>query len=68
VAVRSEGDGVEVDGGSVTMTKSLRKRTAAARSEARVKAATCSGVGDEVAMCSGAEIEDNKWRRWSSSF
>jgi hypothetical protein len=32
----SEGGGVEVDGGSVTMTKRLWKRTVAAHSEAEV--------------------------------
>jgi hypothetical protein len=37
--VKSEGGRVEVDNGSVTMTKSLRKRTAVARSEAGVKVA-----------------------------
>jgi hypothetical protein len=47
---RFEGGGVEVDSGSVTMTKSLRKRTAAARSEAGVEAAACSEAG----------IEDNR--------
>jgi hypothetical protein len=50
--VCSEGGGVEVDGGSVIMTVSLRKRTAMA----------CSEAGIEVAVCSGAGIEDGKWR------
>jgi hypothetical protein len=61
--VKSEGGRVEVDNGSVTMTKSLRKRTAVARSEAGVKVAACSEAGDEAAACSGAEIEDGRWRR-----
>jgi hypothetical protein len=47
---RSEGGGVKVDG--------LRKRTPAARSEARV----------EAAPCFGAEIEDDRWRRWHDGF
>jgi hypothetical protein len=50
-ATRSKGGGVEVDGGSVTMTKSLRKRTVA-RSEAGVEAMTCSGAG----------IKDGRWQ------
>jgi hypothetical protein len=32
---------------------SVRMRTAAARSEVRVKAAVCSEAGDEVVVCSG---------------
>jgi hypothetical protein len=64
----SEGGGVEVDGGSVTMTKSLRKRTVAARSEGRVEAAACSGDGDEVAACSGVGIMDGGWRQRHSGF
>jgi hypothetical protein len=54
----SEGGGVEVDSDSVTMTKSLRKRMAAARSDAGVKAAACSG----------AKIKDSRWRRWRGDF
>jgi hypothetical protein len=42
---RSEGGGVEVDGGSTTMTKSLRKRTATTCSDAEVEATACSGAG-----------------------
>jgi hypothetical protein len=41
----SEGGRVEVDGGGVTMTKNLRKRTAAGRFEARIEVAACSGPG-----------------------
>jgi hypothetical protein len=59
---RSEGGGVEVDSGSVTMSKSLRKRTAVACSEAGVKAATCSEAGDEATTCFRAGIEDGRWR------
>jgi hypothetical protein len=61
-AARSEGGGVEVDNGGATMTKSLRKRTAVARSEAGVEAAACSTVGDEATACSRARIEDGRWR------
>jgi hypothetical protein len=43
------------------MTKSLRKRTAVACSEARVEVVVCSGTGDEVTVCSGARIEDDWW-------
>jgi hypothetical protein len=57
-AARSEGGGVEVDLGSATMTKSLRKRTVAARSEAGVKVATCFGAEDEAAACSEVGIEN----------
>jgi hypothetical protein len=46
------------------MTKSLRKRMAAARSEVGVEAETCSGDGEEVAMCSGARIMDGRWQWW----
>jgi hypothetical protein len=67
-AARFEGGGVEGDGDSTTMTKSLRKRIVAACSEARVEVAACSGVGDEVAPCSGAEIEDDMWRRRRGGF
>jgi hypothetical protein len=63
---RSKGGGVEVDGDSVIMIKSLRKTTAAARSEARVEAAACSGVRDEATVCSKAGIEDG--RRWCGGF
>jgi hypothetical protein len=49
----SEGGGVEIDGGSATMTKSLRKRTTAAQSEA----------GVEAVACSGARIGDGRWQR-----
>jgi hypothetical protein len=62
VAVRSKGGRVEVDSSSATMTKSLRKRTVAARSEARVEAAASSRARDETAACSGAGIEDGRWR------
>jgi hypothetical protein len=58
VAACSEGGGVEVDGGSMIMTMSLRKRTAMARSEA----------GVEVVVCSGAGIEDGKWRQQRGGF
>jgi hypothetical protein len=44
VVARFKGGRVKVDGGSVTMTKSLRKRTAVACFEARVEAAVCSGL------------------------
>jgi hypothetical protein len=63
-ATRSKGGRVEVDGGSATMTKSLRKRMAAARSEVGVEAETCSGDGEEVATCSGARIMDGRWQWW----
>jgi hypothetical protein len=63
---RSKGGGVEVDGDSVIMIKSLRKTTAAARSEAGVEAAACSGVRDEAAVCSKAGIEDG--RQWCGGF
>jgi hypothetical protein len=68
VAVCSEGGGVEVDGSSATITKSLRKKTAAARSEAGVEEVACSGVGDEAVVCSGAGIEDGRWRQRCSGF
>jgi hypothetical protein len=61
VAARSEGGGVEIDGCSATMTKSLRKRTAAAHSEAGDEAAVCTGAGDDVAACSRAGIKDGRW-------
>jgi hypothetical protein len=59
----SEGGGVEVDGDSTTMTKSIGKRTVAARSEARVEVAVCSRAEDEATVCSRAGIEDGRWRR-----
>jgi hypothetical protein len=61
VVVCSEGGGVKVDSGSVTMTKSLSKRMAAARSEAGVEAAACSGARDKAAACSRAGIKDGRW-------
>jgi hypothetical protein len=64
----SEGGGVEVDGGGVTMTRSLRKRTAVARSEVGVEAAVCSGAGDEATTCSGAGIENGRWQRRCNGF
>jgi hypothetical protein len=64
----SKGGRVEVDSSSTTMTKSLRKRTAAAHSEAGVEAVVCSGAGDEVAACSRAKIEDGRWQRWRDGF
>jgi hypothetical protein len=57
---RFEGAGVEVDG--------LRKRMAATRSQAGVEAAACSGASDEVAVCSGGRIEDDRWRRRCDGF
>jgi hypothetical protein len=48
------------------MTKSLRKRTVAARSEAEV--VVCSRAGDEATACSGARIEDGRWWRWRDGF
>jgi hypothetical protein len=62
---RFEGGRVEVDGGSVTMTKSLRKRTTTACSEAGVEAVACSRASDEAVACSRAGIEDGRWRRHS---
>jgi hypothetical protein len=53
VAARSEGGRVEVDDGSMTMTKSLRKRMTVARSEGGVEAAACSGGG----------IVDGRWQQ-----
>jgi hypothetical protein len=44
VVARFKGGRVKVDGGSATMTKSLRKRTAVACFDARVEAAVCSGL------------------------
>jgi hypothetical protein len=61
--VRSKGGRVEVDGYSVIMTKSLRKRMATSRSEAVFEAAACSGARDKAAACSRARIEDGRWRR-----
>jgi hypothetical protein len=43
------------------MTKSLRKRTVAAHSEAGDEAAVCTGAGDDVAACSRARIKDGRW-------
>jgi hypothetical protein len=45
MAAHSGEGGVDVDGDSATMTKSLRKRTTAARFEARVEAVACSRPG-----------------------
>jgi hypothetical protein len=64
----SEGGRVEVDGGGVTMTKNLRKRTAAGRFEARIEVAACSGAGDEAVVCSRAKIEDGRWWQRRGSF
>jgi hypothetical protein len=60
-AVHSEGGRVEVDSGSTTMTKSLRKRTVMACSEAGVEAVACSRARDEAVACSRAGIEDGRW-------
>jgi hypothetical protein len=62
VAAPSEGGGVEVNSGSATMTKSLRKRMAVACPADGVEAATCSEAGDEAAAFSGAGIEDGRWQ------
>jgi hypothetical protein len=45
----------------------LKKRMAAARSEARVKEAECSRARDEAVACSKAGIEDGRWR-WHDGF
>jgi hypothetical protein len=58
----SEGGGVEVDGGSAIMTKSLMKRMAVTHFEAVVEAVACSGAGDEATTCSKAGIKDGRWR------
>jgi hypothetical protein len=55
---RSEGGRVEVDSGSTTITKSLRRRTVVACSEAEV----------EAVVCSRARIEDSRWWRWCGGF
>jgi hypothetical protein len=68
VAAHSEGGGVEVDGGSAIMTKSLRNRTAMTRFEARVEVAACSEDGDEAAACCRAGIEDGRWWQQRGSF
>jgi hypothetical protein len=52
--------GVEVD--------DLRKRMAAACSEAGVEATACSGAGNEAAACSRVGIEDGRWWRWRDGF
>jgi hypothetical protein len=54
--VRSEGGRVEVDDGSATMTKSLRKRMAVICSKVGVKAVACSIAEDEAAECFEARI------------
>jgi hypothetical protein len=67
--VRSEGSGVEVDGGGTLRgrqgqgrwqwrTNGLRKKMAVARSEAGVEAAACSRAG----------IENDRWRHRHDSF
>jgi hypothetical protein len=68
VVAHSEGGRVEVNGGSMTMTKSLRKRTAVAHFEAGVEATVCSGDRDEAVACSGARIEGDRWRQRCGSF
>jgi hypothetical protein len=68
VIAHSEGGGVEVDGGGVTMTKRLRNRMTVARSEAWVEVAACYWVGDEAVACSEAGIEDNRWQQWCDNF
>jgi hypothetical protein len=56
--VHFKGGGVEVEGGSATMTKSMRKRTAVARCEARVEATARSKV----------RVKDGRWRRRHGGF
>jgi hypothetical protein len=68
VAARSEGGGVKVNGGIVTITKSLRKRATLAHSEGGVEVAACSGDGDEAVVCSRARIIDDRWWWWRGSF
>jgi hypothetical protein len=68
VVMHSEGGRVEVNGGSVTMTKSLKKRTTVAHFEAGVEATACPGARDEVVACSGAGIEGDRWRQRCGSF
>jgi hypothetical protein len=68
MAVCSEGGGVEVDDSNMTMTESLRKKIAVARSEGGVEAAACSEDRDEATTCSGAGIMDDRWRRRRGSF
>jgi hypothetical protein len=67
-AALSKGGGVKVDGISVIMTQSMRKRTAAARFEVGVEVAAYAGAKDEVAVCSGSRIEHGKWRQWHDGF
>jgi hypothetical protein len=45
----------------------LKKRMAAAHSEARVEVVACSEARDEVAACFGAGIEDGR-KRWHDGF
>jgi hypothetical protein len=67
-AAYSEGGRADVDSGSTTMTKSLRKSMMAACSEASVEAAACSGAGDEAVASSEAGIEDGRWWRRRGNF
>jgi hypothetical protein len=41
----------------------LEEEAAAAHSEARVEVKACSEIGDEEAVCSRGEIEDDRLRR-----
>jgi hypothetical protein len=68
VVAHSEGGRVEVDGDSVTMIKSLRKRTVVARSEAGVEVVACSGAGDNTATRSRDGIEDDRWQQRCDGF
>jgi hypothetical protein len=68
VAARFVGGRVKVNGGSTTMTKTLRKRMSAACSEGGVKAAVCSKDGGMAAACSRVRIMDGRWRWRYSGF
>jgi hypothetical protein len=76
-AARSEGGGVELDGGSTLRgrrgrwrrcnndqerrTDGLWKRMMVACYKDGVEAIKCFGAGDEAVACSRAKIEDGRW-------
>jgi hypothetical protein len=68
VAACFEGGRVEVDSGSATMTKSLRKWTVAACSKAEVEVVGCSRARDKPVACSGAGIKDSRWQWQCGNF
>jgi hypothetical protein len=76
VVARSEGGEVVVNGGGVLRGRRGRGQWWQRDNDQeqhtddlrKMMVMVCSGAGDEVAVSSGARIEDGRWQRWRDGF